>query len=115
MYKISLLKPYLDLIKQGKKTIEGRKNSIKYHSFKEKDKILFNYNDEECLTEIIKINKYKTIREYLENEGIEYTMPHVKSIEEGLEVFDLIYPNQIIKLLEYKYGYGFLGIHIKLV
>ena len=114
MHKISIMKPYFHLIKEGKKTIEGRKNSIKYHYLKVGDEILFNYNDETCLTIITKINKYTNIREYLKMEKLEDSMPNIKTIKEGLKIFNNIYSNDIIDNLNTKYGYGFLSIHIKL-
>ena len=114
MHKISIMKPYFDLIKEGKKTIEGRKNSIKYHNLKVGNEILFNYNDETCLTRITKINKYTNIREYLELEGLSNTMPNIENIDEGLKIFGNIYSNNIINNLNTKYGCGFLAIHIKL-
>lgn len=113
--------PTFDLIKSGEKTVEGRKNNEKYQEYKVGDYIKF-YCDkkrgcrkkENLLTKIIKINKYRTIEDYLRKETLKKALPCVKTIKEGVNIYNLFSSKSERDALMKKYGYSFLGIHIKL-
>ena len=81
--------PTFDFIKSGIKTVEGRKNSEKYQKYKKDDILIFRFNDEEVKTKIIFINKYKTVQEYLEKETLIRTLPNIKTIQEGINIYNL--------------------------
>ena len=113
--------PTFDLIKSGKKTVEGRKNNEKYQEYRVGDYIKF-YCDKErgcrkkeyLLTKITKINKYKTVEDYLRKETLKKALPCVKTIKEGVEIYNLFSSQSERNSLRKQYGYSFLGIHIKL-
>ena len=113
--------PTFDLIKSGKKTVEGRKNNEKYQEYKVGDYINF-YCDKQrgcrkkeyLLTKITKINKYKTVEEYLRTETLKKALPCVKTIKEGVKLYNLFSSQSERNALRKKYGHSFLGIHIKL-
>ena len=113
--------PTFDLIKSGKKTVEGRKNNEKYQEYKVGDYINF-YCDkprgcrkkEYLLTKITKINKYKTVEDYLKTETLKKALPCVKTIKEGVKLYNLFSSQSERNALKKKYGHSFIGIHIKL-
>ena len=113
--------PTFDLIKSGKKTVEGRKNNEKYQEYRVGDYIKF-YCDkkrgcrkkEYLLTKITKINKYKTVEDYLRKETLKRALPCVKTIKEGVKIYNLFSSQSERNALRKQYGHSFLGIHIKL-
>ena len=81
------LEPYLTLIQQKLKKIEGRTFSPKYQEFKPGD-VLRLYNEKnEALCRLKALRTYKTFREMLIAEGLEKVIPHAKSIDEGVAVY----------------------------
>lgn len=117
-YKISFYNPTLfnktynlsDSIRNKIKTVEGRKNSLKYQNIKKNDIIIFELkNEPDIKVLVIYVNKYKNVKEYLLNETLEKTLPGVDNIEEGIKIYEQFNPSQIIE------KYGFLGIGIKLI
>lgn len=107
--------PTFTYIKTGIKTVEGRKNSLKYQAYKKGDILIFTCNGEKVKTRITYINKYKTVEDYLRKETIKIALPCVKTIEEGVKIYNLWTKEKERKELRKKYGYAFLGIGIKLI
>ena len=112
--------PTFDLIKSGKKTVEGRKNNEKYQEYKVGDYIKFYCErkqgckkKEYLLVKITKINKYKTVEDYLRKETLIKALPCVKTLKEGIDIYNLFSSKSERNVLQKKYGYSFLGIHIK--
>ena len=81
--------PCYTYIKDGIKTVEGRKNSVKYQAYKKGDILIFTYNGEKLKTKITYINKYKTVEDYLQKETIKIALPCVKTIKEGVKIYNL--------------------------
>ena len=111
--------PTFDLIKSGKKTVEGRKNNEKYQEYKVGDYIKFYCErkqgckkKEYLLVKITKINKYKTVEDYLRKETLKRALPCVKSVKEGVDIYNLFSSKSERNALQKKYGNSFLGIHI---
>ena len=104
--------PTFDYIKDGIKTVEGRKNSLKYQKYNVGDLLEFVYNNEKVLTIINNINKYEYLEDYLKKETLKRTLPCVKTIKEGIEIYNLWVSNIEIEHFRIKYGTGFLGIGI---
>ncbi len=69
--------PWLTLIKEGKKTIEGRKgNKDKYKSWIGNQAIFFNTNMN-LLVKIKDVRHYDTLYDYLKNEDLKIVAPHI--------------------------------------
>jgi ASC-1-like (ASCH) protein len=105
--------PTFDFIMSGIKTVEGRKNSPKYQEYKSGDILIFECGDNTLKTVIKDIKKYTDVNEYLQKETLKKTLPCVKTIKEGIKIYNLWNKTSEINKLRKKYGYGFLGIHIK--
>ena len=76
-----------ELIKEKKKTVEGRVNDDKTAVIPIKDIIIWN---ETLKAEVVDIKKYQTFKEMLEKEGVENVLPGLKTIDEGVEVYYMI-------------------------
>ena len=108
--------PLLDYIKSGTKTVEGRKNSPTYHNIKKDDIIIFKTKGEKDVhVKVTYVNKYKTLEDYLKTETIEKTLPCVKTLEEGIAMYNKWNSEKEREELRQKYGYAFLGIGISLM
>lgn len=107
--------PTYDYIKKGIKTVEGRKNSEKYQKYKKGDTLIFTYNVEKLKTKITYIHKYQNVEAYLKRETLKRALPCVKTIKQGVKIYNLWTSQKEREQLRKKYGYGFLGIGIKLV
>lgn len=118
-YELGILNPKdcpcFDLIKSGKKTVEGRKNAPKYQVYKPGDLLTFVCGKEKLETVITQIKKYKTVEDYLRKETLKKALPCVKTVQEGVEMYNRWTKESERNALQKKYGYGFLGIHVKLV
>lgn len=108
--------PVFDLIVSRKKTVEGRKNSKTYQKYKPGDIIKFIEKKRHCFAVITKINKYHSVRSYLEVETIDKTLPEcVDNIDDALNIYaSWVKPDEINDLNK-KEGFGFLGIHINVI
>jgi ASC-1-like (ASCH) protein len=108
MHYISVREPYFSFIKNKKKIIEGRLNTGKYSLFKKNDTIkINNKNNDYIIVQITKLKKYKTFEEYLSREGLNRTLPNIKTISDGVDIYHAFYSiNDEIK-------YGVLAIYIK--
>lgn len=103
-FKLNVQEPWFSLIFCGKKTVEGRLAKNKFTEMKVGDTIIFTNDsfsfERKCVKKIKRINKYKSFREYLNNETIEKCLPTIKKIEQGV----LIYRQFYSKNKEIKYG-----------
>jgi len=111
-FTTSCAEPWFSYIRSGVKTVEGRKNSETWKSIKKGDTIIFNDGKEEKFTaEVTGVNKYTgkdALKDYLEKEGLEQTLPGVKTIEEGMKVYV-----GCLGGMEKIIDVGILGIHVK--
>lgn len=105
--------PTFTYIKQGIKTVEGRKNSEKYQQYKKGDILIFHYKGETVKTKITYIHKYKTVGDYLKKETLKRALPCVKRIKDGIKIYNMWTSEKERNLLRKKYGYSFIGIGIK--
>lgn len=79
--------PFIKLIKEGKKTVEGRVNSKSFTDLKVKDLIeLYNHNDK-VICSIEYLHCYKSFEEMIINEGLDKLLPGIDSIEKGIEIY----------------------------
>lgn len=109
LHKIHCQDPWYSFLKNGQKPVEGRKNSKSFAQIKIGDQIEFYLGDKSFVMQVVYINKYESVEEYLEKEGLNRALPGVKTIEEGLKIYHQWNSPSLIKDL------GFLGIGVKLV
>lgn len=108
--------PLLDYIRDGLKTVEGRKYSERYRSIKKDDIIKFvARNEKPVYVRVTYVHKYKTLEDYLIEETIEKTLPCVKTIDDGLKIYNKWTSEKERNDLLSKHGYSFLGIGIKVI
>lgn len=89
----TLLKKYIELIRSGKKTVEGRINKGSFVFAKVGDSISFyTYQGDRISCRITGVNTYSNFREMLKQEGVSNCLPGVVDIEEGVKTYHAI-PN----------------------
>jgi len=101
---ITLMKKYIHLIRDGKKTIEGRVGTAMFTGIRAGDHIRFFYmhNQKDDVTcEVTRVTKYKTFRKMMEEEGVQRCIPDCRNLEEGCEIYNRI-PGYSVK--ESKFG-----------
>lgn len=111
IYTITVSGVYFELIRTGKKKIEGRLFSKKFREMKPGDilNLINQSKDSRIKTEIIKINKYKNFIEMLKAEGLRNVAPNLSSIEEADKVYHTYFKEYQIK------KYGVCAIHLKII
>jgi ASC-1-like (ASCH) protein len=109
MQEINVSDPWFLLIKKGNKKIEGRLNKGTFANLKKDDIIKFKNNDSFFMAKIIKIIKYSTFEEYLSQEGLARTLPGIKTIKEGIDIYYKYYTPEQEK------EFGILEIYVKLL
>lgn len=100
--------PWFSLIRDGKKTVEGRKNLPKFNFWQKGDYLIFQCGHEEFLTRIVDIRQYKTLQEYLKTEGFQRVLPGVQSFDEAIRIYQQWSTQAEID------KFGFLAIEIEL-
>jgi len=107
-HRVRCLEPWFSHIKEGRKPVEGRKNTPKYQKVSVGDTISFeNELGDVFDAEVTAVRKYPNLESYLEGEGVENALPGIESIEEGIAVY------LQWSTLEEIEQYGFLGIGVK--
>ena len=109
MHKYHLKELAFTLIKEGKKTIEGRLNKNSFKKIGVNDIINFTNNTDNIYVKVIDIKKYSSFLDMLKSEDINKVTPLSNSIEESLN----IYRNCYSKNAEDKYGV--LAFNIELI
>jgi ASC-1-like (ASCH) protein len=105
---INISEPWFTYIQQGKKVIEGRLNKGTFKSLK-KGEIITCCNEKKSFNvKIINIKHYNSFEEYLIMEGLKRTLPNIKTLQDGLDIYYKYYN----KADEQKYKV--LAIYIKL-
>ncbi len=110
--------PCLDYIKDGIKTVEGRKYSPKYAAIKENDVIVFQDTKDPnyvVYAVVTYVNKYKTLEEYLSAETFQKTLPWIKTMAEAIQTYNQWSSPAEREQLVQQHGYSFLGIGVKVI
>ncbi len=108
LHKLHCQEPWFSLLRDGKKPVEGRKASAAYLKIAIGDQIRFFNGDEFFDCEVVGVNHYQTIEDYLHTETLARALPGVNSLAEGIKIYlQWSTREQIAK-------HGFLGIQIKL-
>lgn len=96
-WEMGLREEYLKLIKEGRKSIEGRLYDEKRRRIREGDVIIF---ERRLRVRVKALRIYSSFKEMLEKEGLQNVLPGAGSIEEGLKVYRQFYSEEEEK----KYG-----------
>lgn len=107
VHQIHCEEPWFSLIREGKKPVEGRKNTHSYRKIKAGDKINFVNGTESFLAIVQKILLYPSLDEYFEDVTLEKALPGIISLEEGKNVYYQWNSEEKIK------EFGLLGIFVK--
>ena len=107
VYEMQCQDPWFSYLKQGIKTVEGRKGTMKNLQIKEGDKIKFvNEKNETFLAEVRRVEKFKTLKAYLAAH-LKSALPGVSHLDKGEDVYlQWSTPSEIEEN-------DFLAIHIK--
>ena len=101
--------PWFSFLRYGIKTIEGRKNSPKYSKLKNGDILRFFNGDEWFYAKVVKISKYRSMKEFIKQNDLNNILPGIKNFEDAMKVY-----TQWTSFEELN-KYEFLGIHIELL
>jgi len=103
-WQMGLKEEYLDLIRDGKKKVEGRLYDEKRRQINPGDAIVF---EGKLKVRVKSIRRYSSFKEMLEREGIERVLPGVHNIEEGVRIYRQFYTEEEEK------NYGVVAIEIE--
>ncbi len=109
MKEINVSEPWFSYIQNNKKKIEGRLNKGLFATLKKNEIIKFVNNTKSVIVKIKKIVKYNTFKEYLSQEGLKRTLPNIKTIDEGCDIYYKYYTKDQEK--EFK----ILAIYIEII
>ena len=102
---LNIIEPYLSLVLNGQKTIEGRLNIDKYKDLKTGDILLI--GPERRKFNVERIYKYNSFEDMLNKEGVNNVLPNITKINEAIEVYYSFYTKEQEK------EFGVLAIKIK--
>jgi len=103
---LDVQEPYLSLILNEKKIVEGRLNKGKFKDLKIGDILLIGPDEKRYLIE--RTTLYKSFREMIEKEGIENVIPDKYNIDDAEAVYYKFYTKEQEK------EFGVLAIKIKI-
>lgn len=104
VHHMGLEEEFLEAIKRGEKTVEGRVKDDKRARIRPGDKILFNRR---LLVEVVDVREYDSFEDMLREEGLDRVLPGVGSIEEGVRVYRRFYSTGKEKM------FGVLAIEVR--
>ena len=90
----SVADPWFDLIASKKKTVEGRLHVGKFAALKRGDILIINHAvnpNKRIHCHICAVRKYASFQQYLEEEGLNRTLPGVHAIAEGVSLYHAFY------------------------
>lgn len=111
--EIQISEPYFSLILKGIKTVEGKKGTEKWKDIEIGDIVTFTNNDRKFNAEIIHINRYYgkyALENYLATETLVKTLPGIKTIEQGKNIYMTHPINWTQEEIE---EYGIMAIHVR--
>lgn len=97
--KVLLIKErWLELIKSGRKTIEGRRGSLS--SFQNVEKIKFKRSPKATkgvLVRVLRFRHYPNLIQFLKNENLQLLLPGIESLEEAKFIYQQFWAEQTIR------------------
>jgi len=115
IYEKGVSEPWFSLIKEGKKTAEGRLNKGDFAKFKEGDIVIWTNGKKKVKTKITKVVNYKTLYDMIKNERLKNVLPEsgIRTIQGGV---DKVYRSPPVNYTEEKEKhFGVLAIRIKVI
>ena len=88
---INVQNPWFTLIKQGRKTIEGRLNKGQFAQLKVGQIVMWENAGQTVKTKLVRIEKYDTFSDMLANEGLRHVLPDITTIKDGVDVYRQFY------------------------
>jgi ASC-1-like (ASCH) protein len=87
---------YFDMIKNGRKTIEGRINSHPFTKWHENQEVRFKNGSDFVRCKIVRMTAYKTFEAMLNFEGYTSCIPDARSLKEAVDIYQKIpnYPSK---------------------
>ena len=104
----TIQKKYLEMIRNGRKTIEGRVKSGMFGNLNEGQNIQFFCQEEKVLCQITKVNVYNSFAEMLDHEDYRKCIPDTFSSEDAVRIY-----NSIKSYPERAATYGVVAIHLR--
>jgi len=104
---LNVQEPYLSLILNGQKTVEGRLNKGKFKDLKVGDKLLI--GSYKKLFTVKRINCYSGFRNMIASEGVKNVVPDKSTIEDAEAVYYKFYTKEQEK------EFGVLALQIEMV
>lgn len=98
IFELNVEEPWRSFIFTGQKTIEVRKNTPKWESVKVGDQMII----DNMIFIVTRVGNYPSIKEYLEAEGLEKTLPGIKTINSGIDIYESFYKNRTVCAFEIK-------------
>ncbi|KAJ6733925.1 ASCH DOMAIN PROTEIN putative ISOFORM 1-RELATED [Salix koriyanagi] len=89
--EIHVQEPYFSLLKDGRKTIEGRCATVDYTRIEPGDMILVN---KILVLKVEDVHRYASFSKMLQAESLEKVLPGVKTVEEGVEIYRKFYTEE---------------------
>lgn len=102
--------PWYTFIENGEKSIEGRLFKGSYERIKPGDIVTISCQQEmekSIKVEIIKIERYESFKDMLENVDISKILPTIENVSEGVNVYRKFYDEQQEK------KYGVIAIYLQ--
>lgn len=109
-HDITLRNEYINLIKSGAKTVEGRISSGMMLKFKQGERLKFYAGANQVVCEIVGIKRYQGFKEMLQGEGYKKCLPNVTSLDAAVAVY-----HNIPSYQQRASQSGVLAIEIKVV
>lgn len=108
--EITVSEPWFTFIREGRKTVEGRKNNPPWSNIKSGDVLQFKgKGGESASAKVTDVKRYKNLDKYFAAEGLETTLPNVEDVQAAKQVYmQWSTAEEIAKN-------GFLGIHFELI
>ena len=95
IYNLNVEERWFNAIVDGNKTVEGRLNKNFLKNIKVNDYIVFECNKIFTFRMLVKcITYYRSFEEYLICEGLERTLPGIKTLEDGISVYREYYSKE---------------------
>lgn len=107
VHKMSLSQPWFDLVRAGKKTVEGRTYTEKRKLLNVGDTIIFKNGEQSFEKKIIDLKIFSTFEKAIKSAKLKNILPGVKTYKEGVKVYTSI-PNY----KEQAKKYGVLNIYL---
>lgn len=111
--EFTLQRKYIELIKSGRKTVEGRINSGGFRNFKVGDQVRFfdgKNPDFDVICEVVGMGRYAGFKQMLEAEGVPRMIPDAESLNEAVAIY-----NRIPSYTERAKRNGVIALRIKVI